>query len=57
MFGWTKAEAINRGPMGTYQLFATGGMAVGGMMTKPETIPMPLLIIKQEDDVADRTVP
>jgi hypothetical protein len=29
--------------MGTYQLFATGGMAMGGMMTKPETIPMPLL--------------
>jgi predicted enzyme related to lactoylglutathione lyase len=23
MFGWTKAEAINMGPMGTYQLFAT----------------------------------
>ena len=29
------------GPMGTYQLFATGGAAVGGMMTKPAAIPMP----------------
>jgi hypothetical protein len=32
MFGWTKADAMDMGPMGTYQLFATGGMAVGGMM-------------------------
>ena len=22
MFGWTKAEAMDMGPMGTYQLFA-----------------------------------
>lgn len=42
MFGWTKAEAMDMGPVGTYQLFATGaGLAVGGMMTKPEAIPMP----------------
>jgi predicted enzyme related to lactoylglutathione lyase len=41
MFGWTKAEAIDMGPMGTYQLFATGDGPVGGMMTKPDTIPMP----------------
>ena len=41
MFGWTKAEAIDMGPMGTYRLFATGDVPVGGMMTKPETIPMP----------------
>jgi predicted enzyme related to lactoylglutathione lyase len=41
MFGWTKAEAIDMGPMGTYQLFATGDVPVGGMMTKPDMIPMP----------------
>src|SRR5262249_27081795 len=41
MFGWTKAEAIDMGPMGTYQLFATGDAPIGGMMTKPETIPTP----------------
>jgi hypothetical protein len=41
MFGWTKAEAIDMGSMGTYQLFATGDDPVGGMMTKPETIPLP----------------
>jgi len=39
LFGWTKAEAIDMGPMGLYQLFATGGPAVGGMMTKPAAVP------------------
>jgi predicted enzyme related to lactoylglutathione lyase len=32
LFGWKKDTAIDMGPMGTYQLFATGEMAVGGMM-------------------------
>ena len=34
LFGWTKDEAIDMGPMGTYQLFATGGAPVGGIMNK-----------------------
>jgi predicted enzyme related to lactoylglutathione lyase len=33
LFGWQKATAMDMGPMGTYQLFATGGEPVGGMMT------------------------
>lgn len=33
LFGWQKAEAMDMGPMGTYQIFATGGQSVGGMMT------------------------
>ena len=42
MFGWTKTEAIDMGPMGTYQLFATGdAAAAGGMMNKPTAIPAP----------------
>ncbi len=41
MFGWTKAESFDMGAMGTYQLFATGDAAVGGMMTKPEAVPRP----------------
>jgi uncharacterized protein len=41
LFGWTKAEAHDMGPMGTYQLFATGAEPVGGMMTKPDAIPVP----------------
>jgi uncharacterized protein len=41
MFGWTKADAIDMGEMGIYQLFSTGAEPVGGMMTKPPMIPMP----------------
>jgi predicted enzyme related to lactoylglutathione lyase len=41
LFGWTKGEALDMGPMGLYQLFAAGGEVLGGMMTKPETAPMP----------------
>ena len=40
-FGWTKGDAIDMGPMGTYQLFATGGDATGGMMDKPAQMPAP----------------
>ena len=42
LFGWTKTEAMDMGPMGTYQLFATDREAVGGMMTKPEQVPAPM---------------
>ncbi|MGH6835015.1 MAG: VOC family protein [Methylocella sp.] len=41
LFGWTKAEAIDMGAMGVYQLFATGGAPVGGMMTKMPQTPAP----------------
>lgn len=41
LFGWTKAEAVDMGPMGIYQLFATGGEASGGMMTKTAAVPAP----------------
>lgn len=41
LFGWTKADAVDLGPMGTYQLFAAGGAAIGGMMTKPPSLPAP----------------
>ncbi|HEY4044725.1 MAG TPA: VOC family protein [Rhodopila sp.] len=45
LFGWTKTDAIDMGPMGIYQTFATGGPTgdgmVGGMMTKAEAMPAP----------------
>jgi predicted enzyme related to lactoylglutathione lyase len=41
LFGWTKAEAFDMGPMGTYQLFAIKGVPSGGMMTKPKQMPRP----------------
>ncbi len=34
-FGWTKAEALDLGPMGTYQLIAAGGTTIGAMMNMP----------------------
>jgi predicted enzyme related to lactoylglutathione lyase len=40
-FGWTKGEAMDMGPMGTYQLFAAGGEAIGGIMTKHPGMPSP----------------
>ena len=40
LFGWTKDEAIDMGAMGRYQLFAAGGAAIGGMMTKPAEVPV-----------------
>ncbi len=41
LFGWTKAEAIDMGPMGIYQLFNAGSQMIGGMMTKPDAVPVP----------------
>ncbi|WP_211462281.1 VOC family protein [Collimonas silvisoli] len=41
LFGWTKDEAIDMGPMGVYQTFASGGPAIGGMMTKTPDMPVP----------------
>jgi predicted enzyme related to lactoylglutathione lyase len=36
LFGWTKTQAFDMGPMGAYQLFGLGdGESIGGMMTKP----------------------
>lgn len=31
-FGWTAGEAMDMGPMGTYQMFEAGAGAIGGMM-------------------------
>ncbi|WEX11293.1 VOC family protein [Chelativorans sp. AA-79] len=40
-FGWTKEDAMDMGPMGTYQLFAAGDDLIGGMMNRPAQIPFP----------------
>jgi uncharacterized protein len=39
LFGWTKGESVDMGDMGTYQLFAAGAGAVGGMFNKPASVP------------------
>jgi len=40
LFGWQKALA-NADVMGTYQMFSVGGVMIGGMFTKPPTVPVP----------------
>ncbi len=41
MFGWTKSETVDMGPMGIYQMFNSGDTMIGGMMTKAADDPMP----------------
>jgi uncharacterized protein len=42
LFGWKKAESIDMGPMGVYQIFSTASEPMsGGMMTKPDAVPAP----------------
>ena len=41
LFGWRKDQAMDVGETGTYQLFAHGDHAIGGMMNKPVQMPMP----------------
>jgi predicted enzyme related to lactoylglutathione lyase len=52
-FGWTKDQAVDMGPMGTYQLFAAGGPAIGGMMDKPPGVPSPAWLFYVNIDAAD----
>lgn len=40
LFGWRKGEAVDLGPMGTYQLFGHGAEPFGGMMSLPQA-PIP----------------
>ena len=44
------------GPMGVYQLFATGGEAVGGMMTKMPQEPRPFWLYYFQVDKVDAAV-
>ena len=41
LFGWTKADALDMGSLGTYQMFAAGGAPIGGMMIRPPEFPQP----------------
>ena len=38
IFGWTKADAMPMGPAGVYQIFATRGVPIGGMMTRMDAV-------------------
>ncbi len=36
LFGWTADQSFDMGPMGSYQLFAAGGVPIGGMMRRAD---------------------
>ncbi len=40
LFGWTTAEEMDMGEMGTYRIFAIDGVQAGGMMDKPPHMPV-----------------
>ncbi len=40
MFGWEKHQAMEMGPVGTYQTFGIDGVSFGGMMNKRAEMPM-----------------
>lgn len=42
MFGWTKGQAMNMGPMGDYQIFQINGRDAGGMMKRQDPLPSPM---------------
>lgn len=39
-FGWETVELMDMGPMGKYRIFGADGVQMGGMMDKPENIPV-----------------
>jgi len=41
LFGWVKMEAMDMGPVGTYQMFGRAGEMLGGMYNKPPEVPAP----------------
>ncbi|GGF61294.1 glyoxalase [Azorhizobium oxalatiphilum] len=41
LFGWTKGEPVDMGPMGIYQLFDHDGQSIGGMFNRPPEMPAP----------------
>jgi uncharacterized protein len=41
LFGWAKGEALDMGPMGTYQIFNQDGVMAGGIFTKPPAEAVP----------------
>ena len=39
-FGWETMTEMDMGPMGTYRIFGKDGVQIGGMMNKPDNIPV-----------------
>jgi predicted enzyme related to lactoylglutathione lyase len=56
LFGWTKGDAMDMGPMGIYQLFSTGGDPIGGILTKTPDMPMPSWLYYFNVDAIDAAI-
>jgi len=56
LFGWTKGEAHDMGPMGIYQTFVTKGAQQGGMMTQTANAPVPFWLYYFQVEAVDATV-
>lgn len=56
MFGWTKGEAVDMGPVGIYQVFQSNGKDHGGMMKRMEQLPMPMWLYYFNVDGIDAAV-
>ena len=41
LFGWVKMDAMDMGPVGTYQMFGRAGQMLGGMYNKPREMSAP----------------
>jgi len=53
LFGWKKTQAMDMGPMGTYQVFEIEGGQGGGMMTKAADTPAPYWLFYFDVDAID----
>ena len=53
LFGWKKAEAMDMGPMGIYQVFSIDKVPTGGIMTKTPQMPAPMWVYYFNVDVID----
>ena len=53
LFGWTCAGDIDMGPAGSYRMFATGDVPVGGIMTRMPEMPVPAWVYDVNVDAAD----
>ena len=52
LFGWEKADSMDMGPMGIYQMYGRQGHTLGGMFNKPKEMPAPphwLLYVRVDD--------
>lgn len=53
LFGWTAGETHDLGNMGTYQIFESAGIPLGGMVTKAAIMPSPFWLYYFTVDAID----